>query len=202
MTDERVAAHPVPPIGRPSRMLSSIVAVIAIAVSVVLTAGADEPAPHVIVISLDGLKPESYTQHGRRRNPDAATSSGSRSVRERCGRRVPHGHLPGAHDAHHRGAAGRSRHLQQPAARSREPFVRRLVLVRPRHQGADLAGCRARAGAGRRGGQLARHGRSRHRFPRSRDCSEDAGSAPGSVHAGETARRGRERRGARRCRGR
>jgi predicted AlkP superfamily pyrophosphatase or phosphodiesterase len=64
MSHERVAAHPVPRIGRPSRTLASIVAAVAVAVSLALTAGADQPTPHVVVISVDGLKPESYTQPG------------------------------------------------------------------------------------------------------------------------------------------
>jgi hypothetical protein len=47
---------------RAMRAMVSIVGVVAIAFSLVITAGADEATPYVVVISLDGLKPESYTK--------------------------------------------------------------------------------------------------------------------------------------------
>jgi predicted AlkP superfamily pyrophosphatase or phosphodiesterase len=67
MIEERAAAHQVSRTIAGRRTLVStvsIVAVVAMAVSVVLTAAADDAAPYVVVISLDGLKPESYTQPG------------------------------------------------------------------------------------------------------------------------------------------
>src|SRR5579862_9099844 len=65
MTDQRVGTRAVPRRRGPMRAMRamvSIVGVVAIAFSLVITAGADEATPYVVVISLDGLKPESYTK--------------------------------------------------------------------------------------------------------------------------------------------
>ena len=116
----------------------------AIAVVALLPLAAAPDAPRVLLISVDGLMPSSYTDPAfAARTPNLRRLAQEGVCGRRRHRRHADRHLSLAHHADHRRRAGPPRHLRQPHPRSGEPLERRVVLVRARHPGADAAGCGA-----------------------------------------------------------